>query len=496
MKVQDFNSNNISFYKYDKTKEIFPENIDDIKKALLKYEFIYPVSTGYNWGLGSKIPVRSNCIILNLSKMNKIVEYDESSGVVVIEPGVTQFQLAKFLEEKNSKYFLDVTGSSGETSIIGNTLERGIGYNKLRADLVMGIEIMSGRGDLLKTGSLRFDNSKNKYTYRYGVGADLTGLFFQSNFGIVTKLAIKLIKKKKYTYTVQVTFESEENLISSLNVFKKLLEQNVIDTIFHIANSERAIGAIFPYFRKKFPKLCLEKIEKILGEYISGSWSSAGVISGNNLIIVKERIKTFKNELSPNSKIKIVKREHIQIIEKILNFVPCFSAYKFLKVTKPFRDLYFGIPTNAALGIVNGIVDFKALEVDASEVGFLYCLPLTSLDGESCRCMLEVIHTSCEKYKFIPSITLNILSNDIIEAVVSISFNREESTQASLCIRYLQETLISKGHYPYRTNIKDMDLYFRDDVYNGYLKELKRIFDPKGKISPGRYVGNLQKTRV
>lgn len=488
MKKIDFDGSNITFYKYHETKEVFPESVEDIKKALKLYDGIYPISTGFNWGLGSKIPVSENCVILNLSKMNSIVEYDEDAGVVIVEPGVTQFQLANFLIEKKSKYFLDVTGSSGDSSIIGNTIDRGIGYNRLRADLVTGIEGVTGNGDLIQTGSLRFENSSLKSIYSHGVGPNLTDIFFQSNYIVATKVALKLLKKKKINYSVQLSFKSTKLLLESLVAFKELLDLGVIDTIFHVANSSRAIGALLPYYQVLYSREKEGEAENILKRFIRGEWNSAGIISGYNRKDTKNKIKVFKSIMSPYASVRIVDVDKVNLLQKLLNFYPNFTLTKFLNSTAPFRNLYFGIPTNAALGIVLKNEEMKPASVDNSKVGFLYCLPLTRLEERTCRKMLDIISNVAIKYNFTPAITLNIISSAIIEAVVSINFIPEQARTAQRCIREMQLELMQDGHYPYRTNIKDMDLYFKDSEYNNYIEGLKKVFDPEEKISPGRYL--------
>src|SRR5207248_7487501 len=83
---------------------------------------VYPFSTGKNWGLGSKLPVVDGCILLDLGKMNRIIEVNEQLSYAVVEPGVTQKQLHDHLEARQIPLMLNVTGSGAHTSIMGNTL--------------------------------------------------------------------------------------------------------------------------------------------------------------------------------------------------------------------------------------------------------------------------------------------------------------------------------------------------------------------------------------
>ena len=104
--------------------------------------------------------------------------------------------------------------------------------------------------------------------------------------------------------------------------------------------------------------------------------------------------------------------------------------------------------------------------------------------------MISIVQDTTDQFGFDPSITLNPLLPHVLEAVVSLDFVKRDATNAHNCIRTMQKLLIKSWHIPYRTNIKDMDLYFEDNTYLDYLKGLKKVFDPDNIISPGRYLPN------
>jgi 4-cresol dehydrogenase (hydroxylating) len=91
---------------------------------------VTPISTGRNWGYGSSAPAASS-VLLNLSRLNQILDYDDELAYVTIEPGVTQRQLHAFLLERGGKLWMDATGASPDCSVIGNTLERGFGHTPM-----------------------------------------------------------------------------------------------------------------------------------------------------------------------------------------------------------------------------------------------------------------------------------------------------------------------------------------------------------------------------
>src|ERR1035437_3189287 len=49
---------------------------------------VYPISSGKNWGYGSRVPTADGCMLLDLSRMNQILDFSEELAYVTVEPGV------------------------------------------------------------------------------------------------------------------------------------------------------------------------------------------------------------------------------------------------------------------------------------------------------------------------------------------------------------------------------------------------------------------------
>ena len=105
---------------------------------------LYPISRGKNWGLGSRVPTLSGAVLLDLGRLDRIVDYDESMAHVTVEPGVTFRQLTNFLQEQGSSLLMDGIGGPADASIIGNTVERGHGMGPWadRFSNVCGAEVV------------------------------------------------------------------------------------------------------------------------------------------------------------------------------------------------------------------------------------------------------------------------------------------------------------------------------------------------------------------
>ena len=119
---------------------------------------IYPVSTGKNWGYGSRVPPKGQAAILDLGRMNQILDYDHEMGTVTVQPGVTFRQLEALLEDNGRKFFMSAPGTTPDASVIGNALERGWGFGPYsdRFDFMCGMRVGGGdRNGAFPRGSVR-----------------------------------------------------------------------------------------------------------------------------------------------------------------------------------------------------------------------------------------------------------------------------------------------------------------------------------------------------
>ena len=490
-------TNNIVSSQMENTSNntpLFPENLNELRSILINCNDtgikVYPISRGYNWGLGASRPVDKSCRIINLRKLDEVHELNLEEGFVTIGPGVTQGALSDLL--KDTPYMIDVTGSSRDTSVVGNALERGITYKGLRADSVIGLEVMLANGEIVQTGSMRFHKWKVKNHYKHGVGPDLTSLFFQSNFGVVTKMTYKLIRKKKHQVFIKLNFHSEDKLFESMSNFNDLIKEEIIDSVYHIANSQRAVSAMLPEIYKS-ENVSKKSIQRVLNIALSSDWTSSGILSADDKAVLKYKIRKLKKVLSPYARVEVLTQTKISFLQSLVKSLGLSSFYAFIKCARALMNLYNGQSTNIALGAVltnNEYNESKNLseQVEKSSRGFSYCLPLTKLNQESAEEMVKTINNVCHAHELDPSITLNPISQMVLEAVVSVEYNKSQVEKAKTCIRQLQETLNDQGHISYRTNINDMDLYLEEGPYMNVLRGLKESFDPNGIISPGRYL--------
>ncbi|GIL18678.1 MAG: 4-cresol dehydrogenase [Oligoflexia bacterium] len=476
------------------------EVIEVLRAARETKTRLYPISTGMNWGLGSMNPVQDNCVILDLSSLNRIYEINHKLGYAHIEPGVTQEQLANQLKLENSPFFLDVTGSSADTSILGNALDRGISYNLLRVDTITKLEVLLGTGEIIETGFGHYGPSELSHLYRHGVGPSLEGLFFQSNFGIVLSATVALLPRPQKITSFIIQIQNESRLPELCEALRELMMAGDLNCITHVFNQERIIPGLAPHVAEYFEKINQPKtkteVDDLIRNEFPAKWLAAGNIKGDaKQVQILER--KIKKKLSLYGKV-IVLTDFTKKLLSLTQYLPGLHAKKaLLYAQRPVGEMTTGQPTYGTLGalhwpIVGHLKDKHILKnPDLGKSGFIYTLPFAPLTAESARTLIEVTQTTGHKYGFEPAITLNLVTNRILEAVISLSFDREnqqESEKAKQCLAELQQLFINEKLFPYRTHIDFMNqLVDPQSTHWKLIGELKKQFDPDGIIAPGRY---------
>lgn len=211
---------------------------------------VYPLSTGKNWGYGDACAVGAGQVILDLSRMNRIVQVDAELAYAVIEPGVTQRQLSDFLRDNGYPLWADCTGAGPDTSYVGNIMERGFGHSPYgnRLQHVAGMQVVLASGEVLDTGFGHYRQARATHLFPYGVGPFLDGLFTQSNMGIVTRLGIWLMPQAACVNHFLCSVPAHGDIAAVVDALRPLRLDGTLRSILHIGNDLRVLsgGRVFP----------------------------------------------------------------------------------------------------------------------------------------------------------------------------------------------------------------------------------------------------------
>ncbi len=152
---------------------------------------------------GSK-PIGDNGIVLDLKRMNNILNLDEENLIVTVEAGISWAKLNEYLCHYGLYTGCMGPGSGMSASIGGGISHHSVGgggcakYGACTNQLV-SLEVVLPTGDIIETGSQANRFSKQPFN-RFGNGPDLAGLFCGDNgiFGVKTKVSLQIFPKPEF----------------------------------------------------------------------------------------------------------------------------------------------------------------------------------------------------------------------------------------------------------------------------------------------------------
>lgn len=211
------------------------EEVQQIVRIANRYRVpLYPISTGKNLGYGGSAPAYSGCVVLDLKRMNRILEVDEANAYALVEPGVSYFDLYRYIQERKLKVWIDCP-DPGWGSVVGNALDRGGGYTtasfRNHFDSHCGMEVVLPSGELLRTGMGAIPGARTWQQYKSGCGPWIDGIFSQSNFGVVTKMGFWLMPQPEAYLRGTVSVPRYQDLMPLVETLN-LLENARITTGF------------------------------------------------------------------------------------------------------------------------------------------------------------------------------------------------------------------------------------------------------------------------
>jgi len=193
---------------------------------------LYPISTGRNLAYGGSAPVYSGSVVLDLKRMNRVLEVDERNAYALVEPGVSYFDLYDHITKANLDVWIDPP-DPGWGSVIGNALDGGGGWTaspfRDHFGSHCGMEVVLANGEVVRTGMGALPNSKSWQHNKWGYGPWVDGLFRQSNMGVVTKMGFYLMPRPEAYTSGTVQVSREQDIVPLLDILNLLENQHVVN---------------------------------------------------------------------------------------------------------------------------------------------------------------------------------------------------------------------------------------------------------------------------
>jgi glycolate oxidase len=211
---------------------VMPNSVEEVQ-AIIRFANrekipVTPYVAGGNIG-GLAIPLKGG-ISLDLRRMDRIIEVNETDMYAVVEPGVTFGHMKARLEKHHPNYMYTYAFSPPATSVMCNALLGGLDNMSFRygaaSEWISGLEVVLPTGELIKIGSC----AVSKTWQERSPLPDLAGLFigWQGTTGVVTKMAVSIWPKPKYMQRIIYPVKSMEG---SLELLKAISRTRIPDDI-------------------------------------------------------------------------------------------------------------------------------------------------------------------------------------------------------------------------------------------------------------------------
>jgi 4-cresol dehydrogenase (hydroxylating) len=418
---------------------------------------------------------------------------------------LTQRQLHAHLQTHAPALGFNVTGSAADSSILGNALDRGVGYVGPRFDDVFALEVVLGTGEVLRTGFRRLgEGSPLAHSHPHGLGPVADGLFFQGNFGIVTSACFRLLHRRPVELALALGLRDARRLGEFLDVLVDLKRDGLLSSVTHVGNAERAAATLRAGLTRYLVDRCalrgdtLEaEVSAALRALTATPWTGLAGLSGNRgqaraaLAEVKGRLRGLAN----------VRTFDIAVLEwgarwaDRLRALPVVRRYAAaLSAAIPLQRLALGVPTDVAfdnLLWMYGQPELHATEYARSRCGVLFVSPALPVDGPVVQQLVAGLKRIAEQHGHVLYITLNIETAYSLVGVINLLFDRSDpadTARAQTCAAAMLAHIHDEGLEVYRARTDQMDaVVARTPEHWAMLDRLRKAWDPDGVIAPGRY---------
>ncbi|MBC2716308.1 MAG: FAD-binding oxidoreductase [Desulfobacteraceae bacterium] len=217
---------------------VIPGSTEDVQKIFrIAYRHkipVVPISSGFNHG-GMCIPRKGGIMIDLIKRMDRVLDFDDETMTITIQPGVRNAVVAELAEQHESipgvrKIIAGLPLTMGSGSTLSNYFCRGGASTMLKhgntPESIVSMTMVLPDGEVLKTGPSAM-NEKSYLPVVSGPGPNIAGMFINSSgcFGICTEMTIKLFPEPKLEEIQVFQVEDEDD---------PLIVEKIVDLIYRV----------------------------------------------------------------------------------------------------------------------------------------------------------------------------------------------------------------------------------------------------------------------
>jgi glycolate oxidase len=174
---------------------------------------------------GAPIPLVDSSVMVDLTRMRKLVDLNEESMSILVEAGITWTEVIEYLGKRGWELGLEGPWSAPSATVGGSIAVAAISMGAARhgglGSQILGLEVILPGGEMIRTGAGA--NPANLMVARDCNGIDMAGLFIGSHgtLGIITEVSLKIFPVHEAEDFFAFSFSSLEDAIEGLHGLSK-----------------------------------------------------------------------------------------------------------------------------------------------------------------------------------------------------------------------------------------------------------------------------------
>ena len=464
------------------------EQVQQVVRTANKYRIpLYAFSTGRNLGYGGAGPTEPGSVVVDLKRMDRVLEVDEGNALVVVEPGVSFIELHRHLEQHGHP-FMVATPEPGWGSPVGNALDHGVSF--VMGDnfaAARGLEVVLPSGELLRTGMGALPEAHAWHHFPYGFGPNINGLFSQSSFGIVTRMGFTLARKPEMQAQFSVSSARSDDLHALVATVQAMREEGLLylsATASPLRSPMTPPGQPMPEHARRAMQLLARRDGGSPAE-----WDSLAADSGVAVSVVSGNVRGPARVVEAT--LQHARDQFARIPGAVFNMDWVHRFPLDLDAITPDQRPQVGVPS---------LWPFSALAMGDTRRGMYFFSPVcraTAADLFALRQVIrEVVLEHADESMWPPFLAWN-LANTVYPRAYITAYPFAITDSADVNRRYrelfvrLVEACGAKGFGEYRTHAAFqgtvMAQYsFNDHALRRFCESIKDAVDPNGIMAPGK----------
>ena len=464
---------------YDSSLVLFPRTTEEVQAVVrIANEHEVPLwtsSQGRNNGYGGPSPRVRGSVLVSLREMNKVLEINAELAYAVVEPGVSWFELREALDNAGHEDLFFSVPDLGWGSVIGNSLDNGMTYGPYGSDFqkICGFEVVLADGELLRTGLGAQPGNDSWHIYNRGYGPVLDQMFIQSNFGIITRAGIWLMRRPEAYAPLFLTIPRHEQLAQAIDIFRELRLDGVVRGVPSIQNLV-TMSAQFDETREMYlrasPAMSDAELNEIADRSGLGRWGARTALWGDRKVVEfhLERIRKAWSAIEGGE----VRSNRI------------YAHDEWDEITTFVDKVQAGIP------------NMDIIQATPDNVGHIAFAPVLPLSGGRVVEAVEFIRDLMVDEVGLNHVCALYFPNErTCVAVNSITFDVTDEELFKTSYNTMKQLVVEagkRGYTEYRAHVDLMDLVsdqlsYNDFAYRKFVEKIKDAVDPKGILAAGRH---------